>query len=356
MTETSTVAKFPQLTSKALLEVQISVSKAVLSLKVHCSYYAPEYLQTLYRSRNQILRSLRDDYPLLGIFFLLIASLAIYFAILWAKKTKTSTPKNREPRLSALAGFIVPVYSSRFDSRFISFAPNGWDMDLASFLEEVYSGTIAFRNPMLLQELFRDQLKSRRRSSGGIFPYSGMQWKKRVLKWVYHSYVTRETSFPMRLVQENERQTLFLDFSPQQDIEAIILKFLGLLCAGDAEIVFTACNPSVRFMSESFLFSAVPYVTANRTATPLFCSLDHVISYINRVSEVKILSVTNVSDKHAAELYEAENDLVETTITRNRFLEQHGERSWRENRLKMVWEAGLHASGVLNRWVVVVKK
>ncbi|KAG7092798.1 hypothetical protein E1B28_009116 [Marasmius oreades] len=366
MADRSSAERFSVLASKVLFEVQISIKRAVSSLEAHYS----SALQNLQLSKSQ-LQSLPNDNLFLGFLVFLTAFFGVCLVVLGRKTSKTS--KNARPhlRLSALRSFIVPTHSSKFDPRFASFTRTGLTMDLPSFLEGILSGTIELRNPMLLQALFRDQLMGGR--CGGVLPHSGIQWKVRVLKWVYSSHIeTRAGSLNgefihvfkstcygstyLRTVQESPQQTVLLDSVPQQDIETTLSAFLSGLCTERANIIFTARNPCVRFMSESFLFSAVPYITRNYTATPLFSSLDHIISYISGFRDVKILSVTNDSEAHAQKLYAAENDLVEKNSSRIRFLERHGERSWREHRLRLVWEAGLHESGLLTKWVIVVTK
>ncbi|KAL0061480.1 hypothetical protein AAF712_011703 [Marasmius tenuissimus] len=229
-------------------------------------------------------------------------------------------------------------------------------MDVADLLERIAVGSLELRDPVDLQAIFQDQLVVRDKCKISLRVGSG--WRMRIMTWALSSYAdARKMEYTGLGGKSQGEQTLFLDPIPQPDIENTVSKLTTSLPSGTrARIVFTARNPRIRFMSESFLFCAIPFISVGKSATPLSASLDQIVSCLNRVPGLRIATVTNAADRHAISLYEAEWSLVEDRGLRTRFIERRGERCWREHRMMLVWEAGLHASGLLDQWVVVIEK
>ncbi|KAL0581135.1 hypothetical protein V5O48_000924 [Marasmius crinis-equi] len=348
--------EFSRLASKVLFEVTSSLLDCFNSLK-------PQF-SAMTRNIRLAAPSHRHEYGLWSTDSQVLCRIALALLpfIVWAvcasawRKTKSSKQVlPRDPRLSALDAFIIPTQSTRQDARLVSFNRDvSMSIELSDLIGGIYSGSIELRNPLDLQALFQDQLHV---GKCKISLRVDSRWRMRILKWVVASYSDARKAYPRSSNKYRDQQTLFLDSIPQSDIEDALSKFLVRLPSGNrAKVVFTARNPHIRFMSKSFLYCAIPFVSNDKAATSLSASLDYVVSRVSRAPGVRILSVTNVSAGYAMSLYEAENELVDDSDTRTRFIEHRGEEAWRKERLLLVWEAGLYASGLLDRWVVVVER
>lgn len=73
-------------------------------------------------------------------------------------------------------------------------------------------------------------------------------------------------------------------------------------------------------------------------------------------SNVKITSMTDISENSAERLLKKERELATDDLVRKVYVEKWGHEAWREKRFLLSWESGLLASGCLMRWRVVLKK
>lgn len=73
-------------------------------------------------------------------------------------------------------------------------------------------------------------------------------------------------------------------------------------------------------------------------------------------SNVKITSMTDISENFAETLLKKERELATDDLVRRVYVEKWGHEAWREKRFLLSWESGLLLSGCLMRWRVVLKK
>ncbi|ESK95085.1 hypothetical protein Moror_13817 [Moniliophthora roreri MCA 2997] len=308
-----------------------------------------------------------------GLISLSILLVTLALAILRWLFGPRHTKAERAPqvlRCSNLTSFLVPTKSRITGTSILTLHPHWIALDVTTFLKCIICNILELRDPSHLQLLFQNRLYAGKLSVSLLF---GIRWRIRIFHWCMMSYADmrqRSIVLPSELyapdtlhllppiISPSLRNTLCLDFIPQSEVESILRNFLHSLPLGtQATIEFTARDPHIPFMSDSFLTCALPFMLRyqQRTSAPLFVSLTRVIDTITDF-KMKILSVTNESDEYAQELYTRERDMLIDRALRTRFIQQHGETVWREHRLMVVWEAGLHATGLLNRWVVVFRK
>ncbi|KAK1227229.1 hypothetical protein PQX77_009773, partial [Marasmius sp. AFHP31] len=317
---------FAHLASKVLSEAKHSV--------ISYDHYYPQLrllargirLTTLRLSSSGALRHVpfSSDLRILCLCVLTFA-LFIFLALSRGRARPLKCTSSRDSRLPFLTAFVVPTQSSKQDARLVSFTQDGIVVDVADLLEGIASGSLELRDPVDLQAIFRNQLVVKDKCKISLRVGSGL--KMRTMKWALSSYADARKMENKGIGSKPQgEQTLFLDDVPQPDIEDTVSKFTTSLPFGTrARIVFTVRNPRIRFMSESHLFCAIPFISAGKSATPLSISLDQIVSCLNRVPGLRIVTATNAADRHAISLYELEWSLVENKDLRTRFTERRGE-------------------------------
>lgn len=83
----------------------------------------------------------------------------------------------------------------------------------------------------------------------------------------------------------------------------------------------------------------------------LLCGLPQVVQLLS-IGLVSIRTVVDVSHQHAASLIKQEKTLLGERNSRQQ-LDQSEMRCWRQNRLKLVWEAGLLFASQQKNWEVI---
>lgn len=135
------------------------------------------------------------------------------------------------------------------------------------------------------------------------------------------------------------------------------------LCAStpssNAQFVLV-CMPFLprQYMRHSRLktIDRVPH-SARRTLLPVLTSLENILQLLcSGPQALTIDSVQNVSEQYIGCLQDYIEDLTHESSIRNKFVAQWGMEGWREEQLMGYWEAALFSSGILARWLVVVRK
>lgn len=135
--------------------------------------------------------------------------------------------------------------------------------------------------------------------------------------------------------------------------------------AETAAVEFTSLAPHVTVTSRHFvlcsLLSLFKYPRSQSALAQLsFPStpMHHFVQLLSTgpSSNVKITSMTDISENSAERLLKKERELATDDLVRKVYVEKWGHEAWREKRFLLSWESGLLASGCLMRWRVVLKK
>lgn len=156
-----------------------------------------------------------------------------------------------------------------------------------------------------------------------------------------------------------------LDIVPSSRLAPTIRAIQSSIREGETVAVeFTSLAPHVTVTSQHFvlcfLLSLFKYPRSQSTlaqfsfpSTPMH----HFVELLSTgPSNVKITSMTDISENSAETLLKKERELASDDLVRRVYIEKWGHEAWREKRFLLSWESGLLLSGCLIRWRVVLKK
>ncbi|CAK5277308.1 unnamed protein product [Mycena citricolor] len=261
-------------------------------------------------------------------------------------------------------------------------------VSLSGLIQGVCDGTVQIRRYEDLSELLRDKLVL---CGWRILVNVDSNWNWDILWWRMSTYFLQNkegnglvsdrnmTRSPKRIhcgahkLQEEwanmccsvtTNTHLDLEFIPYPLVTTQLRKLRNTLPPGStASLEFTAPAVPITSMTPLFTLCAIPFLPRRcstqrrRTTTPLLLSLHGLLEALTiGDGSLALESASNASSTYSAVLMDRNEKLEEDRQVRTRYISSFGERSWREERFMLAWEAALFSAGLLKRWIVVVRK
>ncbi|KDR73537.1 hypothetical protein GALMADRAFT_251264 [Galerina marginata CBS 339.88] len=247
------------------------------------------------------------------------------------------------------------------------------EIDLMDLMEQILQGRIELRDSSDAKYLFRGQLLI---YGWSIKVYTCANWWVKTAIWIAQQHLsvkracTREnqresTCNSHTFIAEHSPRFYDLDLVQYLDLNAEISRIQLLTQSTSSTIVeFSCLAMPTGFLTHQFMLCAIPFVPylagekhgsrKNRTSAPLLAKLPDILSLFPAGTSM-IDNVVNISYQHAISLQSMEKELVDNKRVRQEYIRDVGMVGWREDRLMLVWEAGLLQCGLLNRWRITLK-
>ena len=198
-----------------------------------------------------------------------------------------------------------------------------------------------------------------------------------VIRWVLRSHFRNQRMGGLLCAYMNRSQhvqgrtlepaatMVDLDFIPYPGLK----KSIAFIVDSPGQQSFTLCltclSPRISLLDSRFPFTVLPLLPKVyhqpsgkiRTTTSLFLSLQYLLILLaSNHPDLAIVKVANISSSYAEILQEIENALVDDRTLRTNYIREYGLTGWREQRLRLVWEASLLRQGRLQRWKVTLRR
>ncbi|KAF9036646.1 hypothetical protein BJ165DRAFT_1532760 [Panaeolus papilionaceus] len=306
------------------------------------------------------------------VYFLVALALYIYWKIcdllLGPKRVANLGPSMQRDVLAALTSVFIPVkaacgyqYQDLFANASVLETTKQIHVNANQLFKNLVNGNLETRSTEDISLLLQGKLLVYGWNVQLLF---SSKWQIVIFGWILGQYMRVHNFRYPRIFEDSSPARVDMDHLPSGEKEKVIDGFAQLRTGDSIVLEFTSVADHIKWPSQHFIGCAIPFLPTNKCIctqqhperfSALLYSLQDYMTLLVRQGVV-ISNLTNISAKRRHILEKRAEDFAINKEWRNAFIAHHNIACWRATRLKLLWEAGLLASGLVTRWRLTVTK